>query len=220
MLPERYSLRNGFVFFPDDRTASQQGDILIVDETKPGAYYFREGNFAVVDPSGIVAAIEVKTRLNKSTFADSIRCLSSFQHLVQGSVHVTPTFLFAYESATFSPQRLAEWYRAIELPRVTFSPPAGTPTDLPFYPMSLLALNRGMIAFRNVNTNNWGHYVSLGEEGRGPKIKNLSVFLATIRKFVLSSAGVEVNPFMLAVTEGMTWSRQLLRFGDGLMEPD
>jgi hypothetical protein len=62
MLPARFQLRTGFAF-TRQKGASQQGDILSVDENDPAAYHFREGNFSVVAPEAIVCAIEVKTQL-------------------------------------------------------------------------------------------------------------------------------------------------------------
>jgi len=68
ILPERFGLRTGFAFSAK-LGASQQGDILVIDENHPGAYHFREGEFAVVLPDAIVAVIEVKTKLTKRTSA-------------------------------------------------------------------------------------------------------------------------------------------------------
>jgi len=52
MLPSRFHLRTGFVYTAE-KGASQQGDILIVDENDPDAYYFREGNFVVANPRAV-----------------------------------------------------------------------------------------------------------------------------------------------------------------------
>ena len=62
--------------------------------------------------------------------------------------------------------------------------------------------------------------MSIGEENRGPKSKNFSVFLQTIRKAAQVSAGVhDANPFRDASFEGLGWSAQYLRFGGGVVDP-
>src|SRR5262245_19928771 len=78
MLPDRFSLRSGFVFHQDNG-ASQQGDILIVDESHPAAYFFREGNFGVVDQEALACVFEVKTRLTSAVFKQAVEALASYQ---------------------------------------------------------------------------------------------------------------------------------------------
>jgi len=203
MLPDRFSLRTGFVFHPE-RGPSQQGEILIIDEYHPNAYFFREGDFAVVAEEALACVIEVKTRLNKTSFADAIKGLYSFQQATAKSNHLV-TLLFAYESSSFKYTVLDSWYQSICLPDEVLS-----------YPIAVYALNRGLLLLRKPSDTEWGHCVSLGEEARGPKLKTLSVFLQTIRKAILSKAGVKSNPFKLAQFEDLAVSQQLLRFGSGV----
>jgi hypothetical protein len=206
MLPDRFSLRTGFVFHPE-RGPSQQGDILIIDEYHPGAYFFREGDFPVVAEEALACVIEVKTRLNKTSFAKAIKGLYSFQKATTKPNHPV-TLLFAYESYSFKPTVLDRWYRSISLPDEVLS-----------YPFAIYALNCGLLCLRKPSDTEWGHCVSLGEEVRGPKLKTLSIFLQTIRKAILSKAGDTSNPFNLALGEDLTVSKQLLRFGSGVHDP-
>ena len=204
MLPDRFSLRTGFVFHPE-KGPSQQGDILIIDEYHPNAYFFREGDFAVVAGEALACVIEVKTRLNKTSFAKAIKGLYSFQQVVPNNRLVT--LLFAYESFSFKPTVLDSWYQSISLPDEVLS-----------YPFAVYALNRGLLLLRNPSDTEWGHCVSPVEEARGPKVKTLSVFLQIIRKAILNKAEVTSNPFNLALGEDLTVSKQLLRFGSGIFD--
>ena len=205
MLPDRFTLRTGFVFHPD-RGASQQGDILIVDEYYPGAYFFREGDFAVVAEEALVCVIEVKTNLNGREFRKSLQGLYSFQK-VTANPHHPLTLLFAYKSSSFTPAVLESWYKSVELPDQLLS-----------YPFAIYALNRGLLYLRHPSDTEWGHCVSLGEESRGPKLKALSVFLGIIRKALLSHGQVDSNPFAHAQLDGLSWSHQFLKFGSGIYD--
>lgn len=204
MIPDRFSLRTGFVFHPDNG-ASQQGDILIVDEMDAGAYFFREGNFAIVNQTALACVIEVKTSLNKSSFKKALKGLASYQRVTTKPL---PTALFAFEGASFTPARLDDWYKSVELP-----------DEIKCYPWSICALSRGLISLRcPPGDSEWGHYVSLGEASRGPKLKNLSLFLQTIRKAVLLQAMSMENPFQLSLLDGLSRSAQFFRFGSGIRQ--
>lgn len=204
MLPDRFSLRTGFVVHPE-RGPSQQGDILIIDEYHPNAYFFREGDFAVVAGEALACVIEVKTRLDKTSFAKAVKGLYSFQQVVPNNRFVP--LLFAYESYSFKPTVLDSWYQSISLPDEVLN-----------YPYAIYALNRGLLLLRKPSDTKWGHCVSPGEEARGPKVKTLSVFLQIIRKAILSKTGDTSNPFNLALGEGLHVSKLLLRFGFGVHE--
>ncbi len=206
MLPDRYSLRTGFAFHPEFG-ASQQGDILVVDENQPAAYFFREGNFAVVDQSAIMCVIEVKTRLDKRSFVAALDCLASYQRVTTKPQH-PGTLLFAYDCPAFTQERLNSWYKAVSLP-----------DEILFYPWSIFALNRGLLSLHKPADPEWGHYAILGEPKRGPKLKGLAVFLQTVRKLVLLRAGVVANPFAHLQFQGLSWSKEFMRFQSGVCTP-
>lgn len=204
LLPDRFSLRTGFVYHPE-RGASRQGDILIVDEARADAYFYREGDFAVVSERGLVAAIEVKTRLTRRTFVDAIECLASFQRHTDAPNHPV-TLLFAYESEALTPARLDAWYRAVSVRGELYD-----------YPMAICALSHGLLNCR-IADGQWGHQVLMGEATRGPRLRSLAIFLQTIRKSVLERDGASGNPFSLVNFDGLSWSRQWLRYGEGLVD--
>jgi hypothetical protein len=59
-LPQRFSIKTGFVYNPSTQSASPQLDIIIIDENVPSAYLFKDGDFVVVSPISVVCAIETK----------------------------------------------------------------------------------------------------------------------------------------------------------------
>lgn len=206
MLTDRYSLCTGFTFDPA-RKASQQGDILVVDETHPDAYYFREGSFAVVKPEAVASVIEVKTTLNRQRFREALKALHSFRELAPNPALLT-TFVFAFKAPKFQPARMHDWYLRANLP-----------DSLSSYPSAIFALNAGLLTLRQVPDSGLAHFVVLGDTGRGPRLKCLSVFLQTIRKSILSHAGNKTNPFDLAVLDDLSWSQEYLKLGVGVCRP-
>ncbi len=201
LLPSRYSLRTGFLFDPEFG-ASNQGDILIVDEHQPTAYYFHEGNFAVVDSRALVCVIEVKTRLNKRTFLESINCLASFQRVARPP-HRPLTYIFAFESAAFTPPRLHQWYSAVEVA-----------DQVENYPMAIFALNAGLVQLA-ATYDQLGHMFLTGEPKRGPKVQSLSVFLSHIRKSIEMTGGVKRNTYEMALLGELRRTVDRFYFGKG-----
>lgn len=200
MLSDRFSLRHGFAY-DANLGASFQGDILIVDEHHPGAYLFREGDFAIVAPEALVSVIEVKTNLTKSSFVEAMECLYSFRRVSPQRSNPT-TFLFSYESASFSPKTLSSWYSAVKVPN-----------QLGNYPFAVYSLDQGVI-LQVLNPDKTAcHRPVEGERGRGPKVQSLSVFLQVIRKAQLLYAGVQTNPFTNALFDGLAYSRFGYTFG-------
>lgn len=63
----RYVLKTGYIYL-DSETTSKQIDILLIDEHIPFTYLFKEGDFVVVRPEPVLAAIEIKTRLDLGEF--------------------------------------------------------------------------------------------------------------------------------------------------------
>ena len=201
MLSDRFSLRHGFAY-DTALGASLQGDILIVDEHHPGAYLFREGDFAIVAPEALVCVIEVKTSLTKTSFVEAMRCLHSFRIVSPQRANPT-TFLFAYESASFSSKTLSSWYGAVMV------------TDrLGNYPFAIYALNQGVILQTLLPDKTACHVPVEGDLGRGPKVRSLSVFLQVIRKALLLYSGVQANPFSNALFDGLRYSKFGYTFGE------
>lgn len=201
MLPERFTLKTGFSY-TTEQGPSSQGDILIIDENNPAAYFFKEGNFAVAHPDAVVCAIEVKTKLNKQTFGESIKNLHSFS--VRSINKRTTTFLFSYDSVPFTPKTLARWYASI----------SDIPDEPEFYPWAIYALNQGIILMKSGKADNiCGHVACTGEETEDVKLKSLSIFLQTIRKKLLLHSQIDLNPFGDAAMDGMKWSDVCYTYG-------
>lgn len=205
LLPGRFALRTGFAYHTE-RGASQQGDILIVDESHPGAYFFREGDFAVVDSVALVAVIEVKTTLTKRTFLESMSLFQSFRDI--GNMGALPyTFLFAYESRPLTEGLLDKWYRA-----------SNVPDEPPNYPWGIITLNGGAIIPRLTGTGPWGHAVCRKSTSLLTRVQSLSLFLQLVRKAMHKWGNVDSDPFSQARTgiAVLNLSTQVLRFGKSL----
>lgn len=205
MLPDRFSLRTGFGY-DQIHGPSAQGDILVIDESRAGAYYYREGDFAVVSRSAVVCVIEVKTVLTKSTFLRGISNLASFRRKTV-PFHDPATFLFAFESRPFTQAVLGSWYAAATLP-----------DDLRNYPWAVFALDRGILHLHKGASGRYGHHFIFGEDAPGPKLKALSFFLQQFRKALLMYDGDTTNPFKDALFDDLWIVREALHFGVGVVK--
>lgn len=202
-LSARFSIRTGFSYLGDEK-ASNQGDLLIIDESDPSPYFFRQGDLVVVHPRALACVIEVKTKLNKRDFLDAVTNLHSFNRLLTDR-NFPVTLVFAFEGTRMTLQTLDKWYRAV-----------GISDEISNYPHVVFCLNQGTLILRpGADSRPHGHYFVLGENGEQTRLKGLSIFLQTIRKSVESKSGLNTNPFEYAVLGGLRWSQQGLRFGIG-----
>lgn len=108
-LSSRFSVKTGFVF-KDKDNVSNQIDILIVDENSPAAYVFQDGDFAVVIPEAVVAALEVKTDLNAQDFDASIENSVSVKRLARFSPDIK-SFVFGYRGTKPEDENLDSWFK-------------------------------------------------------------------------------------------------------------
>ncbi len=206
LLSSRFSMRSGFVY--DNATgASRQGDILIVDEHHANAYFYREGDFAIVEHSAVACVVEVKTRLTMRAFLDGVSNLASFRRVTQAK-HDPFTLLFAFESEPWTPKRLDTWYRSVSLSHEPIS-----------YPYAVCALDRGILILRKASDGEWGHQLSMERGSEKHKHRSLSIFFQTVRKSLLEQARIDGNPFEYALLDGLTWSKEFMRFGQGVVAP-
>jgi hypothetical protein len=203
LLPDRFSLRTGFAYDPE-QGVSNQGDLLVVDEHHPAAYFLREGDFAIVSAEALVCVIEVKTKLTKKTFLDAIDTLYSFRKI--GGIPNHPiTFLFAYEGAPLKLATLDAWYKATHVPDA-----------LPNYPWAMCVLNQGAIILRGPSAGAQGHVICSGPETRGTRILALCLFLQILRKVLLMHGQSNIDPFAQVKVGNFSWTKQSLRFGTGV----
>ena len=207
-LPERYSLKTGFIFV-ETGVVSQQVDILVVDESEPTSYFFKEGDFVVVHPDCVVCGIEVKTFLDKATFQKAVENICSLRQMAAYSNYKNSLggMIFAYNGTELSPQITHDWWKSIN----------NIPEKISLYPTMMLVLNQGEIDLRPGKVEPWGHYFAMGEEKEQYKIKGLSRFLQTVRKYTELKAGKQANPFSYAHFDGQCWTKEYLRFGRGLI---
>ncbi len=210
-LPSRYSLKTGFVFV-DPNTVSKQIDILVIDENEPTSYFFQEGDFVIVHPDAVVCGIEVKTRLDKQAFKDAVENIKSLRQMAAYSSYKKSFggMIFAYTGTELNPPTTNSWWKEIK----------DVPEDMGIYPNGILVLDKGSIHLRPKNDQTkeaWGHYFVMGEEHSSLKIKSLSIFLQTIRKYTELKAGKIANPFSYADFTGLLWTKEYLRFGRGLI---
>lgn len=150
-LSARFSLRTGFSY-SDDGKVSSQGDILIVDESDPSPYFFRQGDLVVVHPRALACVIEVKTKLTKRDFLDAVTNLHSFKRIHRDR-NFPVTFVFAFEGTKMKLQVLDKWYKAV-----------GVGDELPNYPQVVFCLNQGTLVLRpKTGSHSHGHYFVLGK---------------------------------------------------------
>ena len=76
VLPKSVSVESGFIYGFDQVANSKQIDILIWDSAKYSAV-FRTGEFVIVSPESVIAAISVKTTLDRRDLVDSLENLMS-----------------------------------------------------------------------------------------------------------------------------------------------
>lgn len=94
-LSKRYSVKTGFIY-QDGYHVSKQIDILVIDENVPAAYIFQEGDFAVVTPKAVIAAIEVKTTLSPAEFDSALRNIASAKQFSEFHVDIAG-IVFGYQ---------------------------------------------------------------------------------------------------------------------------
>ena len=117
-LSRRYSVKTGYVYL-DENTVSKQIDILVIDENNPFTYYFQEGDFVIVRPESVVAALEIKTRLRKEEFRDSFANIVSIKRVEHKALgyygHIYAGILGFFSNKTLPNEKLGEWFQDKEI---------------------------------------------------------------------------------------------------------
>lgn len=207
MMSDRFKIRTGFAYNPGG-SVSKQGDLLIVDESDPSPYLFRQGNFVVVHPRAIAMVIEVKTTLRKRDFVDAMENLYSFQKVQWGcclkGAKKFQGFIFSFDSQPFRSKTLHGWYKALEIPH-----------DPRYYPNMVMSLRQGLMMF--VPGSPEGHR-PVFEQGDVLKISALSLFLATIQKHLEMRADLASNPYSTSFIEGASVGHVVFQFGVGAVQ--
>jgi hypothetical protein len=84
-MTKRYTLKTGYIYL-DGETTSKHIDILLIDEHVPFTYLFQEGDFVIVRPEPVLAAIEIKTRLDLSEFRKAFDNIVTAKRIKQKSL--------------------------------------------------------------------------------------------------------------------------------------
>jgi hypothetical protein len=108
-LSKRFSVKSGFVY-AGPQSVSKQVDLLIVDENSPAAYIFQEGDFAIVMPKAVVAAVEVKTSLKAGDFDQSIDNIASVKRLMEFPADLAG-IVFGFDGTNPTDHNLDKWFK-------------------------------------------------------------------------------------------------------------
>jgi hypothetical protein len=108
-LSRRFSVKTGFVQRSNGET-SFQVDVLVVDENVVGAYLYQEGDFAIVSPAAVVAAIEAKTCLDASRFDEALTNIASVKRLFAAPEQMCG-LVFGYEGTEPRIEVLDGWFK-------------------------------------------------------------------------------------------------------------
>jgi hypothetical protein len=182
-LSNRYSVKTGFIYDGINERVSRQIDIIVIDESIPSAYYFKENDFAIVDKKAVVCGIEVKSTFTKENYLDYLN-----KNIDYYSFCPNYSFYgFFFESRTKEmPQLLEKWYNSFSIP-----------DKIENYGSAIFILNKGFIKFAPPNfASMWGHYFTINQyETDDIESIVVSTFLAGIQKDCEIRLGIKNNPF-------------------------
>lgn len=116
-LPDRYSVKRGYIYLKDG-VVSQQTDIIIIDENEPYSYLFKDRDLVVVRPESVIAAIEVKTTLDINEFEKSFKNIFNTKLIKKKSLgyygHIFGGVIgFKTNVKKFNNKRLDSWFKKI-----------------------------------------------------------------------------------------------------------
>lgn len=113
-LTKRYTLKTGYIYL-DKNTTSKQVDILLIDEHVPFTYLFQEGDFVIVRPEPVLAAIEIKTRLDLGEFRkafNNILIAKKMKYQALGYYgHIFGSIFGFYSNKKLDNHTLDKWFK-------------------------------------------------------------------------------------------------------------
>lgn len=113
-MTKRYTLKTGYVYL-NAETTSRQIDILLIDEHVPFTYMFQEGDFVVVRPEPVIAAIEIKTRLDRSEFRKAFENIVVAKKIKQKALgyygHIFGAVFGFFSNKTIDNSILDAWFK-------------------------------------------------------------------------------------------------------------
>lgn len=177
-LSKRFSVKTGFVYDPKTQNVSPQIDILIVDENVPSAYLFQDGNFVVVVPNSVVCAIEIKTILNKSSFADIAKKSEQYRKSNPQGFNL---LALCFKSSTKKLETVGKWCESLEIE-----------DNLLNYPHKIVALDSFILhCFFEPMAKPFGLYMTTCNNNVDSKEEAiLTQFLFTVMKFCELKSGI------------------------------
>ncbi|MFA5932611.1 MAG: DUF6602 domain-containing protein [Microgenomates group bacterium] len=207
-LPNRFSLKTGFIYFDKDNI-SPQIDLMVIDENESGCILARYDDFVIIYPEAVCCVIKIKTSFSKQDFIDSTSLIQKVKKISIANTErhgVIGGLIFAFRGEKLSPSKLNKWYKSKQ------------PCQFAEYPETILCLREGMITKKDINGEKWGHYFVTGDNDE-LKWKSLSIFLASIIKYCdLKSDKPQRNSFeRYAYIHELMTSGQYLRYGNGLL---
>ena len=144
-LSNRYSLKTGFVIDVDTKELSNQTDILIIDENVPNPYVFQEKDFCLARPRAVVCGIEIKSKLDKKKFRDSVLAAKKFRSVCKSGQFL----VFSFSSVKTFLKRIHSWYQDIDTVK----------DDILYYPSMISCLDFGcLLLVPEKYATLWGHY--------------------------------------------------------------
>ncbi len=110
----RYALKTGYIYL-DAVTTSRQVDILLIDEHVPFTYLFQEGDFVVVRPESVIAAIEIKTRMDLGEFRKAFDNIVTAKKIKQKSLgyygHIFGAVFGFFSNKVIDKSSLNSWFK-------------------------------------------------------------------------------------------------------------
>lgn len=202
-LVNRYSIKTGFIYNNEKDKVSKQIDIIIVDESIPSAYYFKEKEFVIVDKKAAVCGIEIKSQFNQKNFEDISIKAYDYYDITKTSFFIA----FVFESKNKEQLKvLKHWYENIK----------DIPDKIDNYPNSIFILNKGFIQIVPPKyATTWGNYYSVcqNKDDYLPSTV-VSWFLAQIMKICEMRQNIKDNPFKQYSDHNYIASDCCLRYGN------
>jgi Domain of unknown function (DUF6602) len=113
-LSKRYTLKTGYIYLDKD-TTSKQVDILLIDEHVPFTYLFQEGDFVIVRPEPVLAAIEIKTKLDLGEFRKAFKNILIAKKMKYQALgyygHIFGSIFGFYSNKNIGTDTLDKWFR-------------------------------------------------------------------------------------------------------------
>lgn len=118
-LPNRYSVKTGYIYL-DEEKSSKQIDILLIDESYPNTYLFKDRDFVIVRPEPVIASIEVKTRLKQRELIEAFSNIVVAKKLKTEALgnlhgHMYGSVFGYFSNSKITNDLLDKWFKAVNI---------------------------------------------------------------------------------------------------------